>query len=161
MNRRALGLLSALAVAGIGASLLSGNESVTVGLRSPETKGDERPLAGEKRTTNPERLGGVAGDGSPIYVREVLVDGGCSATGCVDVLELRTTTPQCVRRPRGGSDCRRRLPDGGVVDQGALLRFPLAEAVGADCQSVACAVLLGDDPDLDDERDVLEREGGK
>lgn len=73
-----------------------------------------------------------------------------------------TTEAPCVRRPAGApvASCKRREPDGGARDFGALNRFPRVEAVGDGCEGVACSIVFGEDS-LESEDVKLERERGR
>lgn len=123
---------------------------------------DTKPLATE-RVVGLTKLS-VLRDGGKAYVVEVEVDAGAGRTR----VELRSTAPGCVRRPKGApvASCRRRerLPDGGLGaarDFGDLNRFAVGEAAGAGCEAVACSVYAGEDADADEgERVRVARDGG-
>ncbi len=95
----------------------------------------------------PETVVLLPNDGGIAYIMPVLTaDGGTV---------YRFTTPKCVRRPVGVpvDDCKRSFmgPFGPmVVDPGALTRFPEGQKVGTLCQTVACSVMFGDNPDLEE-----------
>jgi hypothetical protein len=60
-------------------------------------------------------------------------------------------TPPCVRAPLdGGLDCQcaGAMPDGGARFIGKGNTFPIANAIGTQCEPVECGVIYGDDPDV-------------
>ena len=149
-----------------GAALVVGALVATaVVLIDDETK----PLQSE-RVVGLSKLS-VLRDGGKAYVVEVEVDAGAGRSR----VELRTTAPGCVRRPKGApvASCmrRERLSDGGLGagrDFGDLNRFVVSEAVGAGCEAVACSVYAGEDAEAKEDDVVrklldagaLSRDGG-
>lgn len=127
-------VLTAAAVAVV--SVASGVLVLTAGqiAPSPVTVINERP--GESKAI-------VLPDGGRGYFwpATLVSDGG-------GTLVLSEVAP-CVRRPLGASveSCSRLLSDAGIIDPGALNRFPATEAVGWTCQPVACSVVAGENPD--------------
>lgn len=74
-----------------------------------------------------------------------LTDAGWPVVG--DVAEM---TPRCVRAPLdGGTNCVRRLPDGGTRFFGTGNVMPVDAGVGAQCEPCGCSVMFGDDPSVD------------
>ncbi len=111
----------------------------------------ERCIVPAKCSTTPDggftEDGGCPGrvlPGGPTFGL-ALDDAGWPMMGNVSV-----ATPPCVRAPLdGGLNCQRGLPDGGSRFFGTGNVFPVAQAVGAQCEPVACAVFFGDNPDTD------------
>jgi len=109
---------------------------ITLGAVGGEVLEAKPPQAKER--PEEERLLYV--EGVKKYVRPMtLIDGGEAL--------LLVDAPSCVRRPTKHADCWRREPDGGARDFGVLNRFRASEAVGPECEPVACAVLAGEDAD--------------
>lgn len=139
MNPRAL--LAGVALAAAFGAAVATTSLVIVGDETPPVAGD---VAIEPTKVVPLRDGGTA------YAQRVrAVDGGEA---------VRIVQADCVRRlaDAGVVGCRRALVDGGVVDQGALNRFPVDAGVGTRCQRVACSVYAGDSAD-DEETALVER----
>lgn len=62
-------------------------------------------------------------------------------------VRLASDTPDCVRAPVGNVTCLRDPPGpAGAAFFGELNVFPAAEASGAGCEAVGCAVFAGDNP---------------
>lgn len=87
-------------------------------------------------------------DGGPVYVAPYFVDGG------VQWLRVAASEVGCVRAPVGGSQllCRRGPNTLSNVYYGELNRFPANEAqpLVNNCETIACGVISGEDPDEDE-----------
>lgn len=155
MNTRQLaGIAAAITLAAVGAVALKGVDTADV---KPITDA-LKPLDEQReKALEPSKLAVLEDGGLAYAVDARIADGG---------VELRRVSPGCVRRPVGvrPTDCQRATFDLGgkpvVVDPGELNRFPVAEAVGARCQPVACSVYAGEDADADETGRVRERKGG-
>lgn len=142
-----------LALAGLG--LLAADQPAADDAKGEVVDVDVRRIGDALKTLDPQKevalepskLAALPDGGIAYAVEALIADGG---------VELRKVPPGCVRRPTGvkPSECQRTIADlvgrAMVVDPGELNRFPVAEAVGAGCQPVACSVYAGDDADADE-----------
>ena len=144
--------MSAKAIAGAAALAAVGVVAIVIG-------GDELPpQAGDVRK-RPERVFPFPDGGWGYAAEYTTADGGEA---------VRIVAANCVRRAEGVGvgGCRWNHPTRGLIDQGALNRFPAAQSTGGQCQIVACGIdgeLLvdGGDPAAEEESVALLRKRGQ